>query len=138
MFGLGSLQKRVFSGMNEINMTPLIDVSLVLVVMLMLATPLAFESSISLREARRTTKVAKEKTNDERIEIHIVSDDNLLVNHTRVTREGLDATLRPMLDVSTHGIVVVVCDAGVSNGAFVNVIDRAKICGARQIAVTGD
>jgi biopolymer transport protein ExbD len=138
MFGIRSLQKRVFSGINEINMTPLIDVSLVLVVMLMLATPLAFESSISLREARRTAKAAKEKTNDERIEVRIVSDEDVLVNHTRIAREALDATLRPMLDASTHGIVVVRCDKGVSNGVFVNVLDRAKICGARQIAVTGD
>ena len=34
---------------HEVNLTPLIDVSLVLVVMLLLATPLAFESSIKVR-----------------------------------------------------------------------------------------
>lgn len=33
----------------EINTTPLIDVSLVLVVILLLATPLAFESSFGVR-----------------------------------------------------------------------------------------
>ena len=130
--------RNVFSGNNEINMTPLIDVSLVLVVMLMLATPLAFESSIAVREARATAKEAKERTNDERIEIRIVSEDNVLVNRTAVAREALAATLRPMLESSTHGIVVVACDGGVSHGTFVDVLDRAKLCGARQIAVTGE
>jgi biopolymer transport protein TolR len=130
--------RSAFSGMNEINMTPLIDVSLVLVVMLMLATPLAFESSIALREARRTAKTAREKTNDERIEIRIVSEDEVLVNRTEVARVSLGSTLRPMLEASTHRIVIVSCNKGVSHGTFVNVLDRAKVCGARQIAVTGD
>jgi biopolymer transport protein TolR len=128
----------VLSGNNEINMTPLIDVSLVLVVMLMLATPLAFESSIAIREARATAKAAKEKTNDERIEIRIVSENDVLVNRAAVARESLGATLRPMLEASTHGIVVVACADGVSHGTFVDVLDRAKLCGARQIAVTGE
>ncbi len=35
-------------GINEVNMTPLIDVSLVLVVMLLLATPLAFGFSVAV------------------------------------------------------------------------------------------
>ncbi len=54
MTRLSRLQS-AFTGMNEVNMVPLIDVSLVLVVMLMLATPLAFESSLAIREARTTT-----------------------------------------------------------------------------------
>lgn len=126
-----------FGGMNDVNMTPLIDVSLVLVVMLMLATPLAFESSLAIRDARRTTKTAKDKTNDERIEIRIVSEGEVLVNRTAVVRDSLSSTLRPMLEASTHGIVVVTCNDQVSHGAFVDVLDRAKFCGARQIAVTG-
>jgi biopolymer transport protein TolR len=127
-----------FTGMNEINMVPLIDVSLVLVVMLMLATPLAFESSLAINEARRTTKAAKDKTNDERIEVRIVSENDVLVNRTSVPRTSLDLTLSPMLETSAHGIVVVACNDQVSHGTFVNVLDRIKLSGARQIAVTGD
>jgi len=37
----------------EVNMTPLIDISLVLVVILLLATPLAFESSIGLKKTAK-------------------------------------------------------------------------------------
>lgn len=127
-----------FTGINEVNMVPLIDVSLVLVVILMLATPLAFESSLTIHEARKTTKTAKEKTNDERIEVRIVSEDNVLVNRTSVARTLLGSTLSPMLETSTHGIVIVACSDRVSHGTFVNVLDRIKLCGARQIAVTGD
>ena len=39
-------------GMHEINVVPLIDVSLVLVVILMLLTPLAFESNIAVHRTQ--------------------------------------------------------------------------------------
>ena len=55
----------------EVNMTPLIDVSLVLVVMLILATPLAFESRIDVSSASKSGQVAKEEKPSERIEIII-------------------------------------------------------------------
>ena len=48
--------KKSGDNINEINMTPLIDVSLVLVVMLLLATPLAFESSIAIKKAMDSAK----------------------------------------------------------------------------------
>jgi len=41
-------------------MTPLIDVSLVLVVMLLLTTPLAFESSIGVDHASKSGRRATE------------------------------------------------------------------------------
>ncbi len=77
-------------------------------------------------------------SSDERIEIRIVSEDQILVNRTSVARETLGSTLSPMLETSTHGIVVVACDDRVSHGTFVNILDRVKLSGARQIAVTGD
>jgi hypothetical protein len=43
-----------------------------------------------------------------------------------------------MIKASTTRQVVVSCEDGVSHGAFVNVLDEAKICGAAQIAVVGD
>ncbi len=55
-------------------MTPLIDVSLVLVVILLLATPLAFESSIAIKQAAISGKQANEESKKERVEIDILRD----------------------------------------------------------------
>jgi biopolymer transport protein ExbD len=129
--------KKEGSGIHEINMTPLIDVSLVLVVMLLLATPLALESSIAVRKARKSAKVAEKKKIEERIELNVVSEDSVRVNRDLIAREKLHLALRPMLEESSSRIVVVECDAGVSHGAFVDVLDQAKVCGASEIAVSG-
>ena len=129
--------KKEGSGIHEINMTPLIDVSLVLVVMLLLATPLALESSIFLRDARKSAQKAEKKKIEERIELHVVSEDSVRVNSELVSRQTLHLTLRPMLEQATSRVVFVQCDAGVSHGTFVDVLDQAKVCGATEIAVSG-
>jgi len=119
----------------EVNMTPLIDVSLVLVVMLILATPLAFESRIDVSAASKTGRKATVEKPSERIEIIIESDDNVRVNQQRVSRAALQGTLAPLLASSVDRGVFVGCEPGVSQGAFVNVLDQAKQSGATEIAV---
>ena len=119
----------------EVNMTPLIDVSLVLVVMLILATPLAFESRIDVSTAAHSGKQAKEEKLSERIEIIIQSDDNVMVNRTPVKRAALESALQPLMAASVDHGVFVGCEPGVSHGAFVDVLDQAKQSGATEIAV---
>ncbi len=123
------------SRIRNINMTPLIDVSLVVVVMLLLMTPLAFESSIGLGRSRQGEPAVEEGYTQ--LVLHIVSEDSVNVNGTLVARTALDQVIKPM--ISDHGEtrVVVRCEDFVSHGAFVNVIDRAGICGAAGIAVAG-
>jgi biopolymer transport protein ExbD len=126
------------TGIYEPNMTPLIDVSLVLVVILMVATPMAFQSSIAVRNAAATGKQAPELARTERIELAIHSDGTVGVNRMVVPREALTVTLRPLIEQSGTGIVVVRCEDGVTHGSFVGVLDEVKSLGAVQIAVVGD
>jgi len=120
---------------NEVNMTPLIDVSLVLVVMLILATPLAFESRIDVRNASRTGQKATETKPSERIEIVLVTDETVRVNRDLVQRADLSSVLTPLLQSSVDRGVLVGCEPGVTHGAFVDVLDQAKLSGATEIAV---
>ncbi len=124
-------------GIHEINMTPLIDVSLVLVIMLLLLTPLAFESSIAIRKATASAKASEKKLKEERIELSVVSEDSILVNRAHIARGELAGTLRPMLESKTDRRVVIECSDQVSHGVFVDVLDQVKLCGAGEIAVLG-
>jgi biopolymer transport protein ExbD len=119
----------------EVNMTPLIDVSLVLVVMLILATPLAFESRIDVSGSARTGRQAAIEKQSERIEIIIESEESVRVNQTVVRREALQSALTPLLEASVDHGVLVGCEPGVSHGAFVDVLDQARQSGATDIAV---
>lgn len=125
------------SQISDPNMTPLIDVSLVLVVILMVATPLAFQSSIAVNTAARAGKVAAAAARTERIELYVHADGTVGVNRLIVPRAALHATLQPLLDESASRMVVVKCDDDVPHGDFVSVLDEAKSLGALGIAVVG-
>src|SRR5262245_25222682 len=118
-------------------MTPLIDVSLVLVVILMVATPMAFQSGIAVQNAASSGKKAAVTARSERVEIEIVSENDLVVNRNPVPVTALKGLLPPLLDASATRMVVVHCADTVPHGAFVQVLDVAKSCGAAQIAVVG-
>ena len=123
--------------MNEINVTPIIDVSLTLVVILLLLTPLVFESSIAVHRARESARSSAKEEKQERVEIGVVSEDSVLVNRRPIARANLSGVLAPLLESAVEKRVVVQCADRVSHGAFVNVLDQAKLCGASEIAVLG-
>ena len=128
---------RAPNGIHEVNMTPLIDVSLVLVVILMVATPMAFQSSLAVKRAASSSQKAALQAKAERVEIDIVSADSLLVNRAPVPRALMERTLRPLLERSATRVVVIRCADTVPHGSFVGVLDEAKRCGAADIAVVG-
>lgn len=119
---------------HEINLTPLIDVSLVLVVMLLLATPLAFESSINVKKDD-AARAAKQKEKQEQIEIVVLNDEEVRVNANVVQRADLTTVLEPLIEKSADHTVMIGCDHGVMHGTFVDVLDQAKMSGAKGIAV---
>ena len=128
--------RRAADGIYEPNMTPLIDVSLVLVVILMVATPLAFQSGIAVRTAAASGR-ASARAADVRIEVAVAADGSVSVNREHVPRTELAARLRPLLAGGGAATVVLRCDDAVPHGAFVSVLDEARALGAAHVAVVG-
>ena len=78
-------RKRFFRGTTGIydpNLTPLIDVCLVLVVILLVATPMTLQSGIAVSRAAKGGKSGAE-VRASRIEITIRDDQNLTVGQER-------------------------------------------------------
>ncbi len=121
----------------EINTTPLIDVSLVLVVILLLATPLAFESSFGVRQGGTLAQPSTAADAPERVELAITGELQVEVNGRAVAVDQLAGALRPLLRPGTRREVAVGCADGVSHGAFVRVLDIACQSGAQAISVAG-
>jgi biopolymer transport protein TolR len=122
-------------GIYEPNMTPLIDVCLVLVVILMVATPMALQSSIALSRQAANQAPVPAPPPERRLNIEVEAEDRILVNGEPVAREALRSTLAPHIGPDTP--VIVHCAADVTHGTFVYVLDEAKQGGAQSIAVVG-
>ena len=119
----------------EVNMTPLIDVSLVLVVILLLATPLAFEASFGLGRTATANTDAGEEAVVPKVKVGILSDTEVDVNGTVVAVEALPAFIAPLITLAEDKEVAVHCADAVSHGTFVQVLDITKLSGAMGIAV---
>jgi biopolymer transport protein ExbD len=124
-------------GIHDPNLTPLIDVSLVLVVILLVATPMALQSGLAVSHAAAGGR-AGESSKIARVEITVLDAGHLRVNRSEVPRSALGAVLGPLLAESPTRDVVLRCGDGVTHGTFVSVLDEAKALGAGRIAVTGD
>jgi len=124
-------------GIYDPNMTPLIDVSLVLVVILMVATPLAFQSGIAVNAAGASGH-SSAKDREVRVEVTVAADGWVSVNRDRVPRAELAARLGPMLAAGSSRTVVVRCEDAVAHGEFVSVLDEARALGATRVAVVGN
>ena len=92
---------------HEPNMTPLIDVCLVLVIILLVSTPMAFQSSIAVQRAAQAGQAAKFVGRSERVEVTLVSPEVVIVNRNQIPRSSLPALLKPLLDASATKLVVV-------------------------------
>ena len=123
--------------MHEVNMTPLIDVSLVLVLILMLATPLAFESAFGLVRAQASAREAGDEREIARVELDLFSPTQVRVNRDVVAVADLGATLRPLFAADEMRQVTIACADSIAHGVFVEVLDITKANGARTIAVIG-
>jgi len=130
-------RERGAEGIFDVNMTPLIDVSLVLVVILMVATPMALQSSIALGTARPAGHRGTHEQPLERIRIAVLSDDSVQVGGDVVPRAELPRVLGPLLSSSASREVVVRCADGVAHGVFVDVLDEARALGASRLTVVG-
>ena len=121
----------------EVNLTPLIDVSLVLVVILLLATPLAFEASFGVNKTAASARNASDVIKEARIELTIESNSSVRVNKKIVAIEDLGVFLAPLIAESSTRDVTVKCADEVAHGTFVHVLDVTKLNGANEIAIAG-
>ena len=124
--------------LSEVNMTPLIDVSLVLVVILLLATPLAFEASLALKQSATAETDVSEEAIVAPLSVEILSDTEVKVGDMLYSVQSLPNAVSAQLALSKSREVAIRCAAEVSHGTFVQVVDIAKLSGAVGIAIAGN
>ena len=121
----------------QVNMTPLIDVSLVLVVILLLLTPLALESGILFEREARAAAEETSLTTLPLLDVVVLSETTVEVDGRRYARESLRNVLGPLMTGQQYRGVAIDCAGWITHGAFVNVLDQARLSGANEIAVAG-
>ncbi len=121
----------LYQPLADINVTPLVDVMLVLLIIFMVTAPmLAAGIKVNLPSA----KTARPLENKQPVIVVVAKDGGLSVGKDRVSQDELAATVKARLSDS-NGVVQLRGDRDASYGAVVSVMDELAANGVTRIAI---
>lgn len=132
---LGSLKGRARSPiMADINITPLTDIFLVLLIIFMVSSAAMVESGaeISLPEVDSTASQPREIT------VSVTPDNQIYVNGTPTSMDEVEAVLRELVSANPDVPVVLEGDRDVLFGEAVKILSIAQRAGAAQVAIAAE
>ncbi len=121
-----------FQPLADINVTPLVDVMLVLLIIFMVTAPmLAAGLNISLPQANKAQSVAPKKP----IVVSIAKDGKILVGRDEIARQHVAEAVRGLLGGDDNQPVYVQADREAVYGNIVAVIDLLTGAGIRKVVM---
>ena len=124
-------ERRLGTPLAEINIIPLVDVVLVLLLIFMLTAPMMYRGiDVNLpKAAARPTAV------EERMVLTVTKDRALYLNDKRVTPGSLDSQLRAAFGNRTDKTLYLKADAGLAYGAVIETMDQVRRAGIERLGM---
>jgi biopolymer transport protein ExbD len=120
-------------GITDINVTPLVDISLVLVIIFMVTAPMVVQSGIIVNSSNMQASEGK-SSKDESVQVKITKK-SIMLNNKKISDEQFPQGVKQALDANKKKVVMIMCDRDVLHGRLVNVLDVSKMMGAKSIAI---
>lgn len=119
--------------MSEINVTPFVDVMLVLLIIFMVAAPL-LTAGVPI-ELPETAAAPLPQEDEEPLAVTVAADGRVLIGSTDVPRDELVTRLRGIAQERTSGKVFLRADGGVPYGEIMVVMGALNAGGFRDIGL---
>ena len=119
---------------NEINVTPMIDVLLVLLIIFMVIVP-AQRKAVDVQLPDPTPSVAPANPNNQQIVLEVLPNGSFSINREAVTKARLAARLKEIYDPRPEKIIFVKGDPTVKYSAVIDAMDVARGSGVKVIGV---
>lgn len=117
-----------------INVTPLVDVVLVLLIIFLVVTPLLLKQ-FSVQVPPQETTATPEPTTEKQIVLRLDADGQLTLNSEVVTLDELQPRLRRVFAARTQAVVFFDAESTAPYGKAVRVMDLARGAGATTVGI---
>jgi len=118
--------------MSDINVTPFVDVMLVLLIIFMVTAPMMMEGvNVALPEATSKPLVSEKKP----LIVNIDSENSIFINDFKVTVDGLGEKLNKILNGRKDLEVYLKADKDISYGMVVRVMSEIKGAGVEKLGM---
>lgn len=119
---------------TDINLTPLVDVSLVLVIIFMAVAPFALQAGIKVLQSKASAQVGKVSLS-ESVQVRLSKEGRLTLNGAEISRENYPGEVAKALVKSDDKFVIVKADTENRVGQVVGLLDEARQAGALKMAL---
>ena len=119
---------------NDMNVTPMIDVLLVLLIIFMMIIPMS-RKAIDTQLPDPTPQPPSALANPDQIVLEVLPDDKFAVNKEPIERENLLEKLKSIYDPRPEKIIFVKGDTTVKYSSVIWAMDQARGAGVKVIGV---
>ena len=128
-------KKRMADVNSDINVTPMVDVMLVLLIIFMVITPMLQKGvSVDLAKTDNPIKMPEADKEDALI-VAVMRDGKVYFNSDAVTAESLTDKVKDRLANTTDKRIFIKADAGARYGDVVAVVDDVRSAGVDQLGL---